>query len=220
MAEETWSYIGVDRDGSEWIAVGYSDDHSIGAAVFETIDELWSDHRDHADRIVVDVPVGLCSSLDDSDPCGRKADGELSRHCDDLARTVIGSRFSSVFTAPCREAMEIAAKGAPYSEVNATNKDKTGKGLMQQAASIAPCIAEVDGLLQDVGIRKSSSKAIPKCVSGRSQTAISTTARRPPRGSTSGCRCSSRWTNTKTERGADWRVSSRLKAIVPVSTTC
>lgn len=151
MADETWSYIGVDRDGSDWIAVGYSDQRSIDATVYDTIGELWTAHGGSADRIIVDVPIGLCSSLEASDPCGRKTDGELSRHCDDLARTVIGSRFSSVFTAPCREAAELAADGAPYTEVNATNKRHTGKGLMQQAANIAPCIVEVDELLRDSG---------------------------------------------------------------------
>ncbi len=151
MAAETWSYIGVDRDGSDWIAVGYSEQSPIGATVYDTIERLWAVHGDTADRIVVDVPIGLCSSLEDPDPCGRTTDGELSRHCDDLARTVIGSRFSSVFTAPCRKAVELAADGAPYSEVNEANRDHTGKGLMQQAANIAPSIVEVDELLREDG---------------------------------------------------------------------
>lgn len=149
MADKTWSFIGVDRDGSDWIAVGYSDQHSIGAAVYDTISELWRAHGDSADRIVVDVPIGLCSSLDASDPCGRITDGELSRHCDDLARAVIGSRFPSVFTAPCRKAVELTADGAPDSEVKEVNEDHTGKGLMQQAVNIVPSIAEVDELLRD-----------------------------------------------------------------------
>jgi predicted RNase H-like nuclease len=151
MAGENWSYIGVDRDGSDWIAVGYSEHSPLGATVYDTIDQLWAVHGDRADRIVVDVPIGLCSSLEHPDPCGRITDGELSRHCDDLARTVIGSRSSSVFTAPCRTAVELAADGAEYSEVNETNREHTGKGLMQQAANIAPCIVEVDELLRDDG---------------------------------------------------------------------
>jgi predicted RNase H-like nuclease len=151
MGGETWSYIGVDRDGSDWIAVGYSEQSPMGATVYDTIDQLWVVHGDTADRIVVDVPIGLCSSLEDPDPCGRITDGELSRHCDDLARTVIGSRSSSIFAAPCRTAVELAADGAEYSEVNETNREHTGKGLMQQAANIAPCIVEVDELLRDDG---------------------------------------------------------------------
>ena len=151
MAGETWSYIGVDRDGSDWIAVGYSERSPIEATVYDTINQLWADHGHTAERIVVDVPIGLCSSLNDGDPCGRITDGELSRHCDDLARTVIGSRYSSVFSAPCRAAVEFAADGLEYSELNETNREHTGKGLMQQAANIAPCIIEVDELLHDDG---------------------------------------------------------------------
>lgn len=151
MANEMWSYVGVDRDGSDWLAVGYSEQSAIRATVYETIDQLWGDHGEYADRIVVDVPIGLCGSLDDSDPCGRIDDGELSRRCDDLARTVIGPRFSSVFTAPCRRAVEEAAKGKSYGKVNETNKSHTGKGLMQQAANIAPGIVEVDEVLRDRG---------------------------------------------------------------------
>jgi len=151
MAGENWSYLGVDRDGSDWIAVGYSEQGPIEATVYGSINQLWAGHGHTADHIVVDVPIGLCSSLDDPEPCGRITDGELSRHCDDLAKTVIGSRFSSVFTAPCRMAVELAADGAPYSEVNEANRDHTGKGLMQQAANIAPCIIEVDELLRDDG---------------------------------------------------------------------
>ncbi len=46
--------------------------------------------------------------------------------------------------APCRDAAKVAADGAEYSEVHETNEDRTGKGLMQQAANIAPGIVEVE----------------------------------------------------------------------------
>ncbi|SFR97651.1 Predicted nuclease (RNAse H fold) [Halomicrobium zhouii] len=151
MADETWTQIGVDRDGGNWIAVGFSPDDDIGAAVFDSIDELWAEHGDDADRIVVDVPIGLCDPDDASSPCCKESDEELSRRCDDLARGVIGGRHSSVFTAPCREVARKADDGASYEEVNETNKDQTGKGLTQQAANIADCIMEVDELLQGEG---------------------------------------------------------------------
>jgi len=51
-----------------------------------------------------------------------------------------------VFTAPGRNAAKAAADGAEYSDVNETNKDRTAKGLMQQAANIAPAIVEVKEL--------------------------------------------------------------------------
>jgi len=146
MTDAPWRYVGVDWDSGAWIAVGYPDTGPAESAVFETIQELWREHGPTAERIVVDVPIGLCESREAADGCV-ETDGELSRRCDDLARQVLGARSSSVFTAPCRDAAKAAADGAPYGEVNETNRERTGKGLMQQAANIAPGIVGVDELL-------------------------------------------------------------------------
>lgn len=148
MASNSWRHVGVDWDSGEWIAVGYTEDGEPEAKVYDEIETLWDDHEDSANRIVVDVPIGLCGDKDTPEGC-EKNDGELSRKCDDLARKVIGARYPSVFTPPCREAAKEAAKGADYSEVNEINENITGKGLMQQAANIAPGIVEVDQLLRD-----------------------------------------------------------------------
>jgi predicted RNase H-like nuclease len=148
MTDNPWCYIGVDWDSGAWVAVGYPETGQAESAVFDTIEDLWREHGEAAERIVVDVPIGLCESHDAADGCV-ETDGELSRRCDDLARQVLGPRSSSVFTAPCRDAAKAAADGAEYSEVNETNKDRTGKGLMQQAANIAPGIVEVEELLLD-----------------------------------------------------------------------
>jgi predicted RNase H-like nuclease len=150
MTGNSWRYVGVDWDSGAWIAVGYPGDGDASVAAFETIEELWTTHGESADRIVVDVPVGLCESRETESGCP-ETDGELSRPCDDLARQVLGSRWPSVFTAPCRVAAEKVVEGAEYSEVNETNRDRTGKGLMQQAANIAPGIVEVDDLLRNEG---------------------------------------------------------------------
>jgi predicted RNase H-like nuclease len=150
MTGKPWRYIGVDWDSGAWVAVGYSDTGRAEPAVFDTIEDLWREHGTPAERIVVDVPIGLCESHDAADGCV-ETDGECSRRCDDLARTVLGPRSSSVFTAPCRDAATAAADGAEYSDVNETNKDRTGKGLMRQAANIAPGIVEVEELLLDHG---------------------------------------------------------------------
>ena len=150
MEDNPWRYIGVDWDSGAWVTVGYPDTGRAEPAVFDTIEDLWREHGTTAERIVVDVPIGLCESHDVADGCV-ETDEELSRRCDDLARNVLGPRSSSVFTAPCRDAVEAAADGAEYSEVNETNKDRTGKGLMQQAANIASGIVEVEELLLDHG---------------------------------------------------------------------
>lgn len=145
MAEDSWQYVGVDWDSGGWVAVGYPESGEPEAEWFESIAGFWDEYGNEADRTVVDVPIGLCGTQDEPD---RDADDdELSRECDDLARTVIGPRSSSVFTAPCKVAAEVAANGESYDDVNQTNRDHTGKGLMQQAANIAPGIIEVEELI-------------------------------------------------------------------------
>ena len=58
-------FLGVDRCSDGWLAVGYSrDDTDPDAAVYEAIDALWDAHAD-AERIVVDVPIGLRDRGDD-----------------------------------------------------------------------------------------------------------------------------------------------------------
>jgi predicted RNase H-like nuclease len=150
MTASSWHSVGVDWDSGAWIAVGYPETGRPDAAMFDTIEELWRRHGETADRIVVDVPIGLCESRETADGCVETA-GELSRGCDDLARQVLGPRSSSVFTAPCRDAARAAADGTAYSQVNQTNRDRTGKGLMRQAANIAPGIVAVERLLLDRG---------------------------------------------------------------------
>ena len=49
-------------------------------------------------------------------------------------------RGSSVFPAPCRAAVHAAT----YEEASAVNRQKTGRGLSQQAWGIAPKIKQVD----------------------------------------------------------------------------
>lgn len=144
-------YVGVDWSSGAWVAVQYSDvDETPTVEVHDQIRTVWEAYEDTAKRIVVDVPIGLCTSLKSDDcPCV-KEDGELSRACDDLARDVIGPRSSSVFTAPAREATKLAAdEETEYTKVSETNKDLTGKGLMRQAANISKGIVEVEQLLLD-----------------------------------------------------------------------
>lgn len=100
---------------------------------------------------MVDVPIGLCGSLELEETNCVVMDGELSRKCDDLARKILGPRSSSVFTPPCREAVRMAAAEEEYSEINRVNREETGKGLSVQAHNIAPVIKEVDDFLRDHG---------------------------------------------------------------------
>ncbi|MFW5965671.1 MAG: DUF429 domain-containing protein [Halodesulfurarchaeum sp.] len=144
---DPWRHVGVDWDSGEWIAVGYPTSGPSEAAVYDSIVELWEERGEAAERIVIDIPIGLCA---DGSGCVREA-GEFSRECDDLARSVLGPRSSSVFTPPSREAVRAGAGGADYGRINEINREQTGKGLMVQAANIAPAILEVEELLLEVG---------------------------------------------------------------------
>jgi predicted RNase H-like nuclease len=74
----------------------------------------------------IDIPIGLF---------------EGSRACDKAARKLLGQpRGSSVFPAPCRPALEAQT----YAEANLINRQKTTRGLSQQAWGIAPKIKQVD----------------------------------------------------------------------------
>jgi predicted RNase H-like nuclease len=76
--------------------------------------------------IGIDIPIGLL-------------DG--SRACDKAARRLLGQpRGSSVFAAPCRAAL--AEKS--HAVASAINRQKTTRGLSQQAWGIAPKIKQVD----------------------------------------------------------------------------
>lgn len=79
--------------------------------------------------IGIDIPIGLL-------------DG--SRACDLAARKLLGQpRGTSVFAAPCRAALS-ATTHAAASQIN---RDKTGRGLSQQAFGIMPKIKQVDDVI-------------------------------------------------------------------------
>lgn len=74
----------------------------------------------------VDIPIGLVSS---------------TRRCDSEARRMLGSpRASSVFTPPCREALDATEAAG----IRALNLQWTGRSLSAQALGIIPKIREVD----------------------------------------------------------------------------
>jgi predicted RNase H-like nuclease len=76
--------------------------------------------------IGIDIPIGLL-------------DG--SRPCDKAARKLLGQpRGTSVFAAPCRAAL--SAKN--HAEASEVNRQRTTRGLSQQAWGIVPKIKQVD----------------------------------------------------------------------------
>lgn len=76
--------------------------------------------------IAIDIPIGLLNG---------------SRACDKAARKLLGQpRGTSVFAAPCRAALSATTHAA----ASQTNRDKTGRGLSQQAFGIIPKIKQMD----------------------------------------------------------------------------
>lgn len=88
--------------------------------------------------IAVDVPIGLLATA--------SAGG---RACEVLARQLLRTRASSVFSAPTRAALAAFRAGSGYQAVSTANRGgvATAPGLSQQTFGILPKIAEVDAAL-------------------------------------------------------------------------
>ncbi|HTS10413.1 MAG TPA: DUF429 domain-containing protein [Candidatus Eisenbacteria bacterium] len=125
-------HIGVDGCKAGWIAVTRGRDR-LDYAVCASLRELISTFP-RAERVVLDIPIGLPWK------------GAEIRPCDHLARSVLGSpRKSSVFPVPCRE----AAHAQSADQARALNLLVLERSLTAQTLSICRKIAEVDSLLRD-----------------------------------------------------------------------
>jgi predicted RNase H-like nuclease len=127
--------LGVHWTGSRWLGVafdGASYDHAVCA---DEVGTLWLDYEDRADRLLVDVPVGLL----DGDDAG-------ARRCDALARQVLGDRAATVFSPPVRE----ATRKRRYTAAARVERRTTGRELSEAAFEASRPIAAVDELLQEL----------------------------------------------------------------------
>jgi len=122
-------HIGVDGCGGGWIAVSKSAGE-LRYAIFATARELFRAYST-AERICIDVPIGL--------PWRRVP----IRPCDRMARTILGARRSSVFPVPCRAAL----LADTFERAKRSNRKELGRALSRQAWGISPRIREVDRLL-------------------------------------------------------------------------
>jgi len=127
-------YLGVDWSSGSWFGVAFDAAGFDHAGVFGEIGELWHRYEERAERVLVDIPIGLIE------------EGSEGRACDDLARSVLGSKSASVFTPPVRE----ATRKRRYPAAQRVNERKAGKGLSKQAFHISDGIAAVDDLLRNV----------------------------------------------------------------------
>jgi predicted RNase H-like nuclease len=126
-------YVGVDGCPDGWIAVAYADSGYEGSRFHSTVADLWAAHRD-ADRILIDVPIGL------------REDSREPRACDTAARTALApDRHASVFPTPVRA----AAREDSYDDAKAVQERLTDGSLNRQTWGIVPKIDEVDRFLLD-----------------------------------------------------------------------
>jgi predicted RNase H-like nuclease len=117
---------GVDGCRAGWIAF-FVEVRSVATSV-DVVDvaELLSSRPDDLLCLAIDIPIGLLNG---------------PRACDKAARKLLAQpRGTSVFAAPCRAALS-ATTHAAASQIN---RDKTGRGLSQQAFGIIPEIKQVD----------------------------------------------------------------------------
>ena len=82
-------------------------------------------------KVLVDIPIGLSSE-------------NYNRQIEKQIRKLLKNRSSTIFTPPCREALE----QDDYQKSNQLNRQITGKGLSKQAFNIGKKIAEVDNFLK------------------------------------------------------------------------
>lgn len=123
-------HVGVDGCKAGWFAVTRTNTKLVGQ-VFLGINDVASMYGD-AERIFIDIPIGL-----------PWADAPI-RPCDRMARQVLGKpRNSSVFPVPCREAL--SAKGVE--EARKINQMCIGRSVGEQTWGISKKIKQVDDFL-------------------------------------------------------------------------
>ena len=127
-------YIGVDGCSVGWIAVQFDKDSYEAAGLYENIEELWVDHGDAAEQILIDVPIGLFEN------------SNAKRPCDDVARKKLSpNRHSSVFPVPVRPAVHEES----YEDAKETQEKRTDGSLGVQSWAITDKIAELDSFLRE-----------------------------------------------------------------------
>lgn len=121
---------GVDGCRAGWVAFKVELPSLATSVEIVDLPELLSSRPDDLLCLAIDIPIGLL---------------DCSRPCDKAARKLLGQpRGTSVFAAPCRAALS-ATTHAAASQIN---REKTGRGLSQQAFGIIPKIKQVDDAIR------------------------------------------------------------------------
>jgi len=127
-------FVGVAYCDGAWLAAAFDASGFDHADVFDGIGEIWGRYEEVAERILVDVPIGLVDS------------GTTPRPCEEAARAVLGPRATAVTDPPVRE----AARKRRYPAASRVNERKADRRLSKEAFAISDGIVAVDELLQEV----------------------------------------------------------------------
>lgn len=122
-------YAGLDWATKGWVGVILRDDGTWESDVFPSVWSFWKYHSD-AERVLIDIPIGL-----PSENSGR-------RRCDRKAKEILKARHRSVFYAPIRSAVY----ETNIEQAKALN-EAAGFSIQNQAWGLVPRIREVDEFL-------------------------------------------------------------------------
>ena len=120
------TYLGVDWAGGCWVVVEAGDRTRVTTE--PSILNVWDAHGRDARAALVDMPIGL------------PPDRGGTRTCDRAAREYLGGRGSTVFSIPCRAAVE--------SDDYDIARERHGGGISSQSWWLFPRIRAVDALLR------------------------------------------------------------------------
>ena len=121
-------FVGVDGYINGWCCCLIESEVSIH--LYKNIESVFNDFKS-AKSIFIDMPIGLTSK-------------NFEREVDIETRKLLPKKIkSSVFTPPCREALNTVK----YKEANSINKEITGKGISVQSWNLNKKINELDYFL-------------------------------------------------------------------------
>jgi len=129
LTRPAWQVVGVDGCRTGWVSVCLTD-RLADVSWSASIAEVWA-RGQTADRLLVDMPIGLPSAPADNRP-------------EPDARLHLPGRTATLFSVPCRQAVY----ASDYATAHAINREILGRGISRQSYALCAAIREVDGFLE------------------------------------------------------------------------
>ncbi len=128
-------YIGIDGCKGGWI-IAILENDKLRVDYKKTIADIMQAYP-HPDACLIDMAIGLPENKE-----------EDKKRPDSAARHELGPRHVTVFSVPCRQAVEIEGKDVKEAQKE-KNKSILDRSLSQQSLAIIPKIRELDRFLRD-----------------------------------------------------------------------